>query len=383
MITVAELKKDIESALKNQGFILDNNGRFFIKADDRESRRKVHEAAKAERILKRRDFINRYANVAGLSIPDGRDIDVEKIDPVLIEIKPNTDEENYFRWWNLVWWSLPYERAYGRQMRFLVWDNYHHAVIGLIGLQSPILRWAARDDYLGIDTDGRDFWINQSLSAQRLGAVPPYNQLLGGKLVALLLTSDRIRGVFRRKYHNVKTLMNDRTLPARLLFITTTGAYGKSSVYQRLKYDNTQVAEFIGYSQGSGTFHIPNGVYERLLNYLEDRDIDTTRGYGGGPSRKLRLIDTALNLLGYRNGVEHGISRAVYLFPLVKNLHGVIQKNRRPQWHHRSDEELANFWKERWAIPRSERILLYRDFKASKFLNSAIADIQNICSEKK
>ncbi|NMC42443.1 MAG: DUF4338 domain-containing protein [candidate division Zixibacteria bacterium] len=356
------------------------DGHFELRKIDREALQKAHTLAKAERLSIRTDFIRRFNPVAASLIPDGKDIDVNRIDPVLVEVLPNSVEEEFYRWWNLVWWSLPYERAYGRQIRYLVIDVYHKAVIGLIGLQSPILSWNVRDECLGIMREERDYWVNQSMSAQRLGAVPPYNYLLGGKLVALLLTSDEIRRRFYRKYANQDTVMCGRKLPARLLFITTTGAYGKSSVYQRLKFDGYTVSEFIGYSQGSGSFHISNNLYQDIITYLDNRGVTTTRGYGSGPSRKLRLIDTALQSLGFQNGAEHGISRAVYLFPMVKNLCQVIQLGERPLWHQRPGAKLSAFWKDRWAVPRSDRDDTYSHFKMRNFMECVERDMLWTCS---
>jgi hypothetical protein len=378
--TVSQLKRDITSILNLQGFTIKGDGHFRLRGYDKEALQYAHCLAKAERLSIRADFIRRFSPLAASLIPDGREIDVQRIEPVLVEVHPNSIEEEYYRWWNLVWWSLPYERAYGRQMRYIVIDVYHHAVIGLIGLQSPILSWNVRDECLGFDREERDYWINQSMNAQRLGAVPPYNYLLGGKLVALLLTSDEIRNRFYTKYANQETVMSGRILPARLLFITTTGAYGKSSVYQRLKYEGIAVSEFLGYSRGSGSFHITNDLYQDLIAYLDKHGVVTTRGYGAGPSRKLRLIDTALQMLGFQNGAEHGINRGVYLFPMVKNLCQVIQLGERPHWHHRPSNELSEFWKERWAVPRSERDKTYTHFRMRQFMESIEGDMVRTCS---
>jgi len=374
------LKKLITSSLTDQGFSISIDGKIFLKERSREINRKVHLLAKAERIAKRQEFIRKFSTIAGTNIPNGADICVDKIQPILIEVTPNSIAEEYFRWWNLIWWSLPYERAYGRQIRYIIWDDYHRAVIGLIGLQSPILSWSVRDKYLNISHDKRDTIVNQSLSAQRAGAVPPYNYLLGGKLVAMLMTCDQVRKDFKRKYSNVETIIKKREIPARLLFLTTTGAYGKSSIYQRLKYQGDALARFIGYSQGSGSFHIPNSLYEMLLEYLKHNNYDITRGYGAGPSRKLRLIDTALSRLGFQNGVEHGILRAVYLFPLAKNLENVIQKDKRPIWYKRNIGELTDFWKERWALPRASRNSSYKAFKVGEFMDSVANEIDILCS---
>jgi len=87
------------------------------------------------------------------------------------------------------------------------------------------------------------------------------------------MTSDFIRIKFKKKYSDKKTVLKKRTLPSDLLFLTTTGAYGKSSVYggRHLKFNGHIVCKFIGYTQGTGTFHIPNALYEDLVVYLKKR----------------------------------------------------------------------------------------------------------------
>lgn len=375
-VVVKELKKDITNVLKKQGFRVNKDGTFALRNTEREMLRNAQLFAKNERLAQNERLIINNLGLIKTYLKDGKKINVKKINPFLIEVKPGSEHEKIFRWWNLAWWSLPYEKAYGRQMRYLVWDKYHDSPIGLIGLQSPILSWKVRDDYLGIDAKNRDYWVNQSLSAQRLGALPPYNQILGGKLVAMLMTTDKIRQDFRRKYSNKKTEMRGRKLPANLLFITTTGAYGKSSVYNRLKLHDEPLTYHIGNSKGSGSFHIPNYLYEKLLLYLEQRGIDTKRGFGSGPSRKLRLIDQSLPLLNFSSGANHGIERAVYLFPFVKNLENVIQKNKRPMWKKRSAEEMIDFWKDRWVLPRTRR-LDYKKFEVDRFIKEVIKTTNN------
>lgn len=367
-LTQTTLKYEVTKVLRKQGYRVKPNGVFVLRQDTKEAKRKVHDLAKAERITKREDFIFEKKGLAERHLVNGKNLEIKKISPQIIEVEAGTEQEDLFKWWNLIWWSVPYERGYGRQMRFIIWDKYHNTPIGLIGLQSPILSWSVRDDYLGISPETRDYWVNQSLSAQRIGALPPYNDILGGKLVALLMTSDVIRNKFHNKYKNQKTILQKRKLPARLLFITTTGAYGKSSVYFRLKFNGEEVAKFIGYTQGSGTFHIPNALYEDLVSYLAKRGVDVKRGYGSGPSRKLRLIDQALQHLGFTNGATHGVQRAVYLFPLARNLNSVIKENKRPVWFRRDIEEMTDFWKERWALPRLQRNKKYLEFNGEKFM---------------
>jgi hypothetical protein len=370
------LKKRILTSLKKQGYTTSKNG-FVLNSEDRETKRKIHESARKERLIKNTKFIKTNVKLATKYLLDGKKINIDKIEPKLILIKPNTKYDILFRWWNLVWWSLPYEKAYGRQMRYLIWDKFHNSPMGLIGLQSPILSWNVRDKYLKISPSDRDFWVNQSLSAQRLGALPPYNYLLGGKLIASLMTTVKIRKDFEKKYKNKKTLMKKRDLPARLLFITTTGAYGKSSVYTKLKFGEEKIAKFIGYSKGNGSFHIPNSLYEELIKYLAEKKYKIGRGYGNGPSRKLKLIDNGLQSLGIMNGSLHGVKRAVYLFPFTSNLEAVISNKARPVWNKRSVEDITDFWKEKWAKPKAKKDITYLSFNANKFINEFLETFNN------
>lgn len=345
------LKNEVVNILHCQGYVIENNT-FRLPNIDRQKKRGIHIVSRAERINENIKFIESFGQESERYMLNSSDIDVLKIRPTLKEVKCNSIYGNLFRWWNLAWWSLPYEKSYGRQMRFIVWDDYHNAPIGLIGLQSPLLSWSVRDNHLGISKDKRDFWVNQSMSAQRLGALPPYNKFLGGKLVASLMTSNDVRKCFYKKYKDYETLLMKRKIPANLLFITTTGAYGKSSVYNRLRFNKSKICDFIGYTNGSGSFHIPNTLYEGFVRHLKERGIKAGRGFGNGPSAKMKIITQAMDLLGFKNGANHHIKRAVYLFPFADNIKDTIQQGERPNWHRRSTEDITAYWKERWAIKR-------------------------------
>ena len=347
------LRNDIRKVLCKQGYQVES-GWFGFNDESSEGKRKLHENSRAEKIKEHIGFIQSFLPKVEKHIVDSSDIEIEKIQPRLIDIKSGTEEGDLFLWWNLVWWSLPYSKAYGRQMRFMVWDDYHDCPMGLIGLQSPILAWSARDNHLNIAPSQRDYWVNQSLSAQRLGALPPYNKFLGGKLIASIMTSDEVRVAFKKKYHQRTTLLLRRTLPSNLLFITTTGAYGKSSVYNRLKFHDEEICKFIGYTSGHGSFHIPDTLYENFINYLHKKGHKAGRAYGNGPSAKMKNINKAMNLLGFKNGSQHGMKRAVYLFPFAKNLNSVIQSAKKPIWYNRSIDELTDYWQKRWAYKRSK-----------------------------
>ena len=375
MVSELALKQRINTCLRSQGYCV-TNGVVSLKTNDKKSYRKVQEHARFLKVQQHLDFLQKHKSLASEYSVDGDVVNVEKIEPRLIEVEPGSVWETLFRWWCFVWWSIPYERSIGRQMRFIVWDEYHKAIIGLIGLQSPILAWAPRDTYLSIGKGQRELWVNQSLNAQRVGALPPYNQILGSRLVASMLVSEKIRSAFQKKYRNKKTEMKNRRIPNRLLFITTTGAFGKSPIYERLSYQHQKFSFFLGYTQGFGSFHISDDIYQDMLGYLALHKVNIKRGYGSGPSRKIQLIGKAMNRLGFPCGANHAVRRGLYLFTPVKNLHGVIRDHERPKYTNLSVEELTDFWKERWIMPRIGNKKRYKDFAVKKYIMEELKNIK-------
>ena len=307
MIEKRSLRQKIIRALKKQGFKI--NPHVRPAGSSKRTYRRVQRLARLEQLAKHKSFLSRNLNAIKDFCRDGTEITPDKIQLELREVKAGSFEEIMFRWWNFIWWSIPYQRAYGRQIRFLLWDKTHDSPFGLIGLQSPPLKMAVRDKFLGIPNKDLDIWANRAMHAQRLGALPPYNELLGGKMVALSLTCNTIRRAYQNKYKDYISIINERQIDPHLLFITTTSAFGKSSIYNRLKYNGQLVGECLGFTKGTGSFHIPEKLYVEILQFLEAKGIDTTRHYGHGPSRKIKLISQGLRQLVLREYEFHGIKR--------------------------------------------------------------------------
>jgi histone H3/H4 len=365
MVDQEILKKKILHVLEKQGFKI--NPHLRPKGYSKRTYKRIQSHARFEQINCHKKFLCDTIKKAKVYCKDGKEINPRDISLEIRLVKENSLEATLFRWWNFIWWSIPYQRSYGRQMRFMLWDTTHKAPFGLICLQSPVLKMSVRDKSLGLPDNELDIWVNRSMNAQRVGALPPYNELIGGKMVALALTANEIRCCYKAKYENYISVIKKRKLDAELLFITTTSAFGRSSIYNRLKYNGDLVAECLGYTKGSGSFHIPQNIYEEIIEFLSYKGVAVDRGYGHGPSRKLRLISLGLQYLGLPSFEFHGIKRQFYLFSLAKNLKDVIQNNHNPIWIDRPFEELVDYWKERWAIPRSRRNVKWWDFSSKKF----------------
>lgn len=364
----SKLRQEIIDSLLSQGFEIEKD----IKPSEngKKALKNLHQKKRLESLEKHREFLkSKIKKVKKYSI-SGEDLDPSAIELKLKEVLPDSVESEIFLFWNLMWWSLPYERPIGRQMRFILWDTYHNAPFGLIGLQSPPISSSIRDSYLGLENGNKEYWINQSLYGQRIGALPPYNEILGGKMVSLALTSNEVREAYSKKYSDKITWMEQKILPSRLLFISTTSAYGKSSVYERIKYKGDLVGEFIGFTSGAGTFQLTDELYQKCLAFLEFKGYNIKRGYGTGPSRKLKLASRAFRLLKIRNYQYHNIQRGYYVFSFVDNLHEVIHSTKEPNFYNRPFMDLTEFWKERWAQPRSTRTQSWKNCDINQaFLN--------------
>ena len=106
--------------------------------------------------------------------------------------------------------------------------------------------------------------VNQTMDIFTLGAIPPYNRLLAGKMMVYAASSSEIYQAYRNKYVGAITLMRDRVIPPNLVMLTTTSAYGRSSIYSRVTYPGNPdgagraraIATELGYTKGYGNFHL-------------------------------------------------------------------------------------------------------------------------------
>lgn len=317
--------------------------------------RSLHEPAVQAELLKSQKWIKANYSKYSKYFAAGIDIAPAKIKPVLIEV--NGDHwSNLFRLGRLTW-SLPFTRGYGRRLRFLLMDEANEKLMGVLGLQSPPLDFPVRDKLFNYPEEHKIELINQTMDIYTLGAIPPYNRLLGGKLVALAAASDEIRHAYSKKYRGAVTEIDKQILPARLVALTTTSAYGRSSIYNRLNYDGRAIAYSIGYTEGYGTFHLAP-LYPLVCEFLKKSGEVTRGGFGVGPRimwqnymRVFRLLDLPRHLL------KHGVKRETFLFTLSSNLENYMSgKASRPIYHHQSFQDLADWWRERWLLPRADRV---------------------------
>ncbi len=304
--------------------------------------------------------------------PHGSSIDPSKIEVELVLVQERTLEETLFKI-TRGFWSMPYSKGYGRRLRFVVMDRYHNAVIGIIGLQSPSADLACRDKYLGIAKADKLELVNNTLDAYTIGATPAYAALLGGKLVAGMLHSEKIRQHYWRLYGNKRTTQLNRRVPQPLLAITTASAFGRSSIYNRLRDDSRSLAKSLGYTKGYGTIHLEE-LYPQLVDWLKSTGRHVPAGFGNGPKVRWQNIMRALLDLGIsKEYLSHGLKREVFVFELVHNLQAVCSAGATPDIVSFNDDDWVSFWKERWAIPRSLRDERWKSVDTYEIIKDSLA----------
>lgn len=334
---------------------------LLVEGTEKEYYRRLHAHARVIALDAHRPWIDRKWPTLRSVFADPRALRAEKIKPRLI-LAETQWHRDVFRLAQLTW-SLPYSGGYGRRMNYLVWDVAHDALMGVLGLQSPPLALPARDRAYPIPYEEKPKMINQTLDGYVIGAVPPYADLLGGKLAILAAASSNVRKDYARRYKGRETRIDKRVLPASLVAVTSLSAYGRSSMYNRVSsgYRNGRVVwatESLGSCEGWGTLHFSQTLYENMKEFHARLVPDKLlHGFGTGTKVKQQVVKRVLRTLRLQESfVRHNVKREVFVIPHVANLKLYLAgEDRKPQYIDRPFGELARHWVFRYCIPRSEQ----------------------------
>lgn len=230
------------------------------------------------------------------------------------------------------------------------------------------------------------------------GAIPPYNEILGGKLVALLATSPQVIHDYRERYASKASMIASRLKgadvfrPADLVYVGTTSLYYVgSSQYNRLKIpgsvfnsDFDIVWKRLGMTIGFGTMHISKATTLSLTEATSNGYNRINHVFGEGASPKMRLLTMAIRELlestneDSKDFSKHAMSRIVYGVCLAKNtIDYLMGKAERPEYYtdianyQEGTQKIIDFWSTRWLKSRLNFLPIYqriRDFDKTAFL---------------
>lgn len=368
----AKLKRKIREHLHSLGFTRSDDGKLLAPGDTKDAIRSLHRAQREERITDSQKFLSRAGALLQF-FASGKDVEPEKISPVLERVTAGTKFGDLFRLASLTW-SVPVSNGFGRRLRYLVWDENNGKLMGVIAIGDPVFNLSVRDKFIGWNASDRSSRLVNIMDAYVLGALPPYNYLLGGKLIACLLRSRDLYDDFLSFYGGAAGVISKEEKKARLLAITTTSSMGRSSVYNRLKLDGLQYLKPIGYTSGWGHFHIPSNLFMELRDYLRDvgHPYADQHSFGQGPNWRLRTMKVALSELGFKESLmRHGVQREVFISQLADNAAEILQTGKgQPDLSSLlSAKDISERAINRWVMPRSKRRPGYRDWVPNDFFD--------------
>lgn len=369
----ARLKRKVRAHFRLLGFSKALDGTLIPPGLDKQAYRDVHSHQRNEKLNANRAWIERQAPKLVNFFASGEELDVPHIKPKIELVQSGTWQANLFRFASY-YWQIPISEGYGRRIRFLVWDECHQKMMGLFALGDAVFNLRVRDELIGWDRHRRVDALVNLMDAYALGAVPPYNMLLGGKVVASLIRTKDVVKAFSEKYQDTVGVISQERKRAQLVAVTTSSALGRSSIYNRLRLNGVQIFESIGSTSGWGHFHISNELFEDLRSYLRDMgdDYPDSHEFGQGPNFRLRVVKRALGGLGIDpDVVRHGLTREVYFCPIATNaipfLRGQHKRVRYGELP--SVEETGAAALDRWIVPRSLRMPDFRSWRREHFLS--------------
>jgi hypothetical protein len=211
------------------------------------------------------------------------------------------------------------------------------------------------------------------------GAIAPYNLLLGGKLICMLLCSPEIIDYYANRYGlQVSVIASSMRGTAvvkkpNLVFLGTTSLYGVgSSQYNRVRIPANEIGgrgngeviyRELGLSEGFGSYHLSRDTI-MLMNNLLARNGDGRQVnfiFGEGVNPRMRHIRQALSIINLPSDIilKHGNKRVVYGVELAKNyrevLLGLEEKPSYilPQSKPRiRTDRISSYWRKRWLSKR-------------------------------
>lgn len=372
-ISKAQLRAAIHEHLIRYGFFRNGDEYYIDKELSKQRIRDLHMPNLKDKLWRDYSFIEKQGHKYVEHFAYGYQVDPEAIEPELIEVAAGTPESDLFRLATYLW-SVPVSQGFGRRMRFLVKDRQNGKLIGIFGLGDPVFNLSARDKWIGWSSEDRKQRLVHVMDAFVVGAVPPYSQIIGGKLVAALMGSTEVQQVYERKYLRRTSIISGAVKCARLALLMTTSALGRSSIYNRLVIPHGPHFIRIGVTKGFGHFHLSGEIFELMRQYLKQINHRYASGhrFGMGPNWRLRVIRVALEEAGLNGDAvqKHGIQREVYAIPLAKNWQDILLgRQKRIRSCVLSVKEITEFCLDRWLVPRARRDNCFKQFEPNSIIS--------------
>ena len=282
---------------------------------------------------------------------DGRSIDISRIEPYL-EIVNNPEQLRTFRLFRFLS-TYPFSEQAGRRIKFFIRDRNHQnkPIMGIGCLSSPVINLGVRDRYIGWGSND-PFKYKRLKNVVELScavAIPPYNLLCTGKLIALVALSSELVQYYGEKYNDVNSYV----------LVLGTGLYGKNcTLFNRLKLEGEQAYEYLGNTRGFTHIHISPMLYEKIEKLANISRLHFYKGSQFFTNRRLKNIESVFYQMKtpYRKLLILPLTKAVFAASTAPNFVDYLLGKQEKAIHKTHGvESLVSSWKSRWMEMRMNK----------------------------
>lgn len=272
--------------------------------------------------------------------------DYMNLQPTVIHVK-NKKQKTIWNTLRIFCHRMPWHANPGRLLKFYVINNVTGKYLGLFSLGSDFISVGGRDEHIGWTQDQKlkKGMLKHTAMGSTIAATQPlgYNYL-GGKLMALLITSDVVENAWNNKYKE------------ELAGITTTSIYGGFSQYNNLKYWKKCKS-----SEGTVKLEPSEDVYEKMRMWMKENRPDK---YPYNPENgilshpKTRVITFMCKELGVNLPVNNA-PRGVYFCSLYDNTRNFLSMKDEKLGNRKFDNSvnsLSELWKYKYAKKRINKL---------------------------
>jgi len=269
--------------------------------------------------------------------------------------------------------SMEFTANPGRNVKFYVKDKVSGKVLGMICLGSDVTSLGVRDTLIGWNKENKfkEGKLNHTAIGTTICCVQPLGfNMLGGKLVAQMVTSKVVRDTWKKLYGQT------------LVGISTTALYGIHSMYNGIPQWKT-----LGETKGKISLKPDDSFYDTWHQWLKDNRTEdykrvttgkTNQPVTGIKQKIIQLIYKELDIK--RAKYEHGFKRGCYFANIYQNgkefLRSEINEDQLEirNMFDRDIEYIDSWWK-RKAIKRYEKLLEQNKIKPEKLFYSGMINI--------
>jgi hypothetical protein len=283
--------------------------------------------------------------------------DFEKLEPEVIIADASNKEISYI--WTMlrrmistaIWSQSP-----GRFGKFLVRDKITQKYLGVISIGSDFISIGGRDKYIGWSMKNKmdEHKLNHLCMASSIVPTQPlgYNYT-GGKLIAMLSTSDVIENFWNKKYSET------------LIGITTTSLYNSVKEGGVSQYTGLKMYKSCEPSDGKIPVEPEESVYVELKKWIKEnlpnKFAELMAPRKGGPASHVRprILSIAHKELGVKT-VNNDFSRGVYFCELYKNSNDFLCGKDDKVGERKFDnsvDALSLYWKKKYASKRIKKLI--------------------------